>query len=334
MPVATKGSVKLVSMEELKRLGTQCFISNSYVFSLRPGLSVVKRAGGLHKFVGWKGSIFTDSGGFQMVREQFFQKIDDSGVTFRNPFDSALDHLSPEKAMLIQNSLGSDVAMCLDDVPAFGSSLARLSESVDRTFAWGKRCIDAHRNKKQLLFGICQGGTDAKMRQKSAELMNSLPFDGLALGGLAFGESMHLTEKMVKIDTRVLDASKTRYLMGVGTPQEMLFSVSLGVDCFDSAFPTQVGRHGTAFSRQGRMNISNAKFRFDLKPLDAHCSCVVCESHSRAYLHHLFRTGEENGQKYLSLHNVAFVHEMLSLSREAIDAGRFERFAKGFLKRK
>src|SRR3989338_25162 len=250
MPVATKGSVKLVSMEELRSIGIEAFISNSYVFSLRPGLDVVKKAGGLHKFVGWDRGIFTDSGGFQVIRPEFFQKIDDRGVTFRNPFDQALDVLTPEKAMVIQNRLKSDVAMCLDDMPLPGSSIARLTESMHRTFEWGKRCLDAHENKRQLLFGIAQGGTNAKLRKKSAELMNSLPFDGLALGGLAIGDPSHWVEKMVPIDTKEMDPEKMRYLMGVGTPEQLVMAVSLGVDCFDSAFPTQTGRHGLAFTRK------------------------------------------------------------------------------------
>ncbi|MDO8624803.1 MAG: tRNA guanosine(34) transglycosylase Tgt [Candidatus Diapherotrites archaeon] len=330
MPVATKGSVKLATMEELEAMGTRCFISNSYVFSLRPGLATIKKAGGIHRFVGWEHSIFTDSGGFQVLRPEFFRSINDREIVFRNPFDQKIDSLSPEKAMKIQSTLSSDVAMCLDDMPVYGSTPARLKESMQRTTAWAKRCLDAHANKKQLLFGICQGGTNPKLRRQSAAQIGALPFDGFAIGGLAIGESMQQVERMVSTATPFLPSEKPRYLMGVGTPSDMLSAISLGIDCFDSAFPTQIARHGSAFSHKGRLNISNAKFRFDLKPLDAECTCLVCESHSRAYVHHLFRTGEENGQKYLSLHNLAFLQDMLESAREAIGGGRFDSFAEKF----
>ncbi len=328
MPVATKGSVKLVSMDELGEMGIECFISNSYVFSLRPGLKTIQKAGGIHSFVGWDHSIFTDSGGFQISRPEFFVSISDQALVFRNPFDNAKDSLSPEKAMEIQSRLGSDVAMCLDDMPIFGSGLERLKESCERTFDWAKRCLASHSNKDQLLFGICQGGTNESLRKRSAEQIGSLDFDGFALGGLAIGESMKLTEKMVLAATPFLPIEAPRYLMGAGTPQELVKAVSLGVDCFDSAFPTHTGRHGLAFTSKGRINVANTSHRFDLSPLDPDCGCLVCESHSRAYLHHLFRTKEENGMKYLSYHNLFFLNSLMCRMREAIASDRLGSFAK------
>ncbi len=318
MPVATKGSVKLLTFEELSKMKTECVISNGYILSLRPGLDTIQKAGGLHKFVNWQGGIFTDSGGFQILRPEFFTRITDMEVEFRNPFDRRADFLSPEKSIMIQNRLGSDVAMCLDDVPTFGSDAARLQESVERTFAWAKRCKEAHSNKDQLLFGIAQGGTNEKLRKRSCEQIAGLDFDGFALGGLRIGEPAALTQKMVLISASLFEESKPRYLMGVGSPQDLFAAVESGVDCFDSAFPTQVARHGLAFSHLGRINISNSKHRFELKPLDSDCRCLVCESHSRAYLHHLVRTGEENGLKYLSYHNLFFIQSLVDEIRVSI----------------
>jgi queuine tRNA-ribosyltransferase len=333
MPVATKGSVKFVSMKELEKMGYRCFISNSFLLSIRPGLEVIRKMGGLHQFVGWKNGIFTDSGGFQILREDFLIKVTEEGVHFRNPFDQRKELLTPEKAIRIENGLGSDVAMCLDDVPAHGSSLARLKESQERTTRWAKRCLEAHANKKQLLFGICQGGTNEKLREKSALEISGMDFDGVALGGLCIGEEKKAMHKMSDISIRNFPSEKPRYLMGVGSPAELLESISKGVDIFDSAFPTQTARHGLAFSNNGNLNIRNAQFRNDSKPLDKECNCFVCQHYSRAYLHHLVRVKEENGLSYLSHHNLSFLAEFMEKTREAIEQDRLQALKKQLIRK-
>ncbi len=328
MPVATKGSVKYVSMEELEKMGYRCFISNAFLFSIRPGLEVIKKTKGIHNFVGWKHGIFTDSGGFQILREDFLIKVAEEGVHFRNPFDQKKELLTPEKAVQIQNALGSDVAMCLDDVPAYGSAIARLKESQERTTRWAQRCLKAHANKKQLLFGIAQGGTNEKLREKSSREIGSMNFEGVALGGLCLGEDKKIMHKMSDTSIRAFPPEKPRYLMGVGSPKELLESVSQGIDIFDSAFPTRTARHGLGFSKKGNLNLRNAEFRSDLKPLDSECACMVCQSFSRALLHHLVRTNEENGLRYLSFHNLFFLAELMKEVREAIQKNRLRALKK------
>lgn len=328
MPVATKGSVKYVSMQELGKMGYRCFISNAFLFSIRPGLNVIKKTKGIHNFVGWQHGIFTDSGGFQILREDFLPKATEEGVQFRNPFDQQKELLTPEKAIQIQNALGSDVAMCLDDVPAYGSSAARLKESQERTTRWAERCLKAHHNKKQLLFGICQGGTNEKLRKKSSQEIGSMNFDGLALGGLCLGEDKKIMHKMSDTSIREFPPEKPRYLMGVGSPKELLESISRGIDVFDSAFPTRTARHGMAFSKKGNLNLRNAEFRSDSKTVDSECNCFVCQSFSRAYLHHLVRVKEENGLRYLSHHNLFFLAGLMKEAREAIQKDRLRALKK------
>ncbi len=328
MPVATKGSVKYVSMQELEKMGYRCFISNAFLFSIRPGLKIIKKMKGIHNFVGWKHGIFTDSGGFQILREDFLPKTTEEGVQFQNPFDQQKELLTPEKAIRIQNELNSDVAMCLDDVPPYGSMVARLKESQERTTRWAERCLQAHQNKKQLLFGICQGGTNAKLREKSSREIGSMDFDGVALGGLCIGEDKKIMHKMSDIAIRNFPGKKPRYLMGVGSPKELLESISQGIDIFDSAFPTRTARHGMAFSKKGNLNVRNGSFRSDLKPLEKECNCFVCQSFSRAYLHHLVRTNEENGSRYLSFHNLFFLAELMREAGEAIQKDRLHALKK------
>ena len=326
MPVATKGAFKWISIQEIERAKIGCFIANAYVLSLRPGLEVIEKAGGLHKFMGWGKGIFTDSGGFQLLSDEFLIKIKETGIVFRNPFDKSRSFLSPEKCMEIQSALGSDVAMCLDDVPRLGSKIERLEESAERTFRWAKRCVDSHRSKKQLLFGISQGGASKRLRQKSTEQVASLPFDGIAIGGLCIGEGAGKMFEMVKLSNRIIPAEKPRYLMGVGSPRELLECISQGVDIFDSCFPTRTARHGLAFTSKGNINILKAGNRLDLGPIDKGCGCPVCEKHSRSYLHHLFRVKEENSKLLLSVHNTHFVSALINGAREAILGGEFAKF--------
>ncbi len=334
MPVATKAAFKWVPLETIRGAGIECFISNGYLLSLRPGLEVLKKAGGLHKFMNWNKGIFTDSGGFQLLSDDFLIKIKEQGVVFRNPFDKNRELLTPEGCMELQGIIGSDVAMCLDDVPRLGSKIKRLEESTERTFEWAKRCSESHQSKKQMLFGITQGGTSKRLRKKSSEQIASLPFDGVALGGLCIGEGPAKMHEMVSLSTKILPNEKARYLMGVGSPADLLECISLGVDIFDSCFPTRVARHGMAFTKKGNITITRGSFKFDFKPLDKDCSCPVCKEHSRAYLHHLAKVKEENAKLLLSTHNIYFVAELIKGARKAIEEGTFTKFRRQFRNQK
>lgn len=327
MPVATKGSVKLLSNEEVESTKTECMISNAFVLSLRPGLGVIEKHGGLHKFMNWKKGLFTDSGGFQVLSKEFCIGLSDEGVLFRNPFDGTKSLFTPQKAIEIQNKLGADVAMCLDDVPLHGVDGKRLKEAVERTTLWARQCKESHENKKQLLFGITQGGTNQKLREKSAKEIAGIGFDGIAVGGLCIGEEKNKMFVAVKESVKLIPQNTPRYLMGVGSAQELIKAVGLGVDVFDSCFPTRTARHGLAFSSQGNLNINNARFRIDLAPLDSDCACFVCQNHTRAYVHHLVKTKEENGLKYLSYHNVFFIQKLLKKIRQSIKENEAKAFA-------
>jgi queuine tRNA-ribosyltransferase len=332
MPVATKGSVKYLSNEEVAGIGISCLISNAFILHLKPGLDVIEKHGGLHEFMNWQKGIFTDSGGFQVLSSDFCLKLVEQGVWFRNPFDGKKMLFTPEKAIEIENLLGSDVAMCLDDVPLAGSCLNRLSDSVERTFAWAKRCKAAHKNRNQLLFGISQGGVEKKLRLKSTEQIVSLDFDGIALGGLCIGEPKQKMHETIKAALQKIPDEKSRYLMGVGSAREIIESVSMGIDIFDSCFPTRVARHGMAFAFEKNINIESSKYRLDLAPLEKKCNCFVCRDYSRSYLHHLYRSKEENALKYLSYHNLFFIQSLLSEIRTAIKEKSFkkEKFLKKF----
>jgi len=332
MPVATKAALKWISLQDAKAAGVECIISNSYILSLRPGAKVVEKASGLHKFMNWHNSIFTDSGGFQLISNDLFISLSDKGIVFRNPFDKCRDFLSPEKSMEIQQQLGADVAMCLDDMPRYGSNIARLEESAKRTFDWARHCIDSHRSKKQLLFGIAQGGTSKKLRQKSVEQISSLPFDGFALGGLAVGEPAKKMLEMVSLGAKLLPKENPRYLMGVGSPKELVECIALGVDAFDSCFPTRTARHGLAFTSKGNIDISKVRHKMDFRPLEEDCKCPACKKHSRAYIHHLFKVKEENAKTLLSLHNIYFIQKLVREARDAILKGRFAGFKKKLCK--
>jgi len=323
MPVATKAAVKLLSNREILETNTDCMICNSFILSMKPGVEVISKHGGLHKFMNWKKSLFTDSGGFQVLSKKFCLNLSEEGVTFRNPFTGKSMLFTPEKSMEIQTSLGIDVAMCLDDVPVAGSTETRVKEAVERTTRWAQRCFDAHNNKKQMLFGICQGGINEKLRKQSAEEISAIGFDGIAVGGLAIGEPVKGMFKAIETSLKIIPEEKPRYLMGVGSVKEMVKAIALGVDCFDSRFPTRTARHGRAFTSERNINIDSAQYKNDLKPLDKDCKCFVCQSYSKAYIHHLFRTKEENAGKYLGYHNIYFVQNTLAECREAIADGTF-----------
>ncbi len=332
MPVATKGTVKFMDFQELEKTGTECIISNSLLMYLRPGLGIVKKAGGLHKFYGWKKGIFTDSGGFQSLDCFFMQKASYKGAYFRSPFDGQTQLVTPEKAMDIQLGLGSDVAMCLDDVPKYDDSLQKARSKTLRTHGWAKRCKEYHdqHKKKQMLFGIAQGGMFKDLREKSISFMKSLDFDGYALGGLAIGEPLSRMHSLIKSSIPHFPEDKPRYLMGVGSPDDLLECISMGVDCFDSTFPTQNARHSTLLTWKGRLRIDRKEYSDDFRPVDSSCDCYVCRNYSRAYIQHLLRANEAVGKKLATYHNVYFVQELIRKSREAILENRFDSFRKRF----
>ncbi|MFH0715085.1 MAG: tRNA guanosine(34) transglycosylase Tgt [Candidatus Diapherotrites archaeon] len=330
MPVATKGVPKLVDCSELEEMGYCCFISNAFLLSLKPGVPIIEQHGGLHAFMDWKHSIFTDSGGFQVLNGKFAQKVVSEGVWMKSPFDGTQQLLTPEKAVSIQNQLDSDVAMCLDDVPHFGNSRAQFASSLKRTLSWAERCKAVHSNSHQLLFGISQGGTFSDLRKKGIEALLKLDFDGIALGGLCIGEGAALMEKTVKASMKYIPSSKPVYLMGVGSIDDILDSIALGVDIFDSAFPTRMARHGHVFTSRGDLRLDKKQYASDFSPLDEGCSCPACTRHTRAYLHHLLRVKEPTGLRLLSHHNLQFLEHAIERARQAIRSGEFASFRKSF----
>lgn len=330
MPIATKGTAKQISQDELKQIGSEAIIANAFVLCLKPGLDVIKKFNGIHKFMKWNKTIFTDSGGFQILSKSFLHKHNDKGVHFKNPFNGNKMFFSPEDIMQLQAEIGSDVAMALDFVPHYGKTEADIAEATRVTHLWAKRCANVERNKHQLVFGICQGGTFRYLREKSAKFINNLDFDGVALGGLGIGEGREKMFNAVKLSIRYIDKNKTRYLMGVGSPEDLIEAIDLGIDCFDSRFPTMNARHGGIFTHNGKINIEKAEFRDDEKPLDEDCRCYVCKRFSRAYIHHLYRTYEPIRDRYGNIHNLYFIHNLINECRKAIKNNEFSDLKKEF----
>ena len=333
MPVATKGAVKFVSHPQLvNELCVECMISNAFINYLKPGLGLIESAGGLHKFIGWDKSLFTDSGGFQLILDHFVHKVTNKGVFFKNPFDKSIELISPTKAIHIQNSLGSDVAMCLDHQPLFGKSRAAYLDSAIRTIEWGLECKKAHEenvnktNKHQLLFGIAQGGIHKDIRCKCALALHKIGFDAVALGGFGIGEAQRDMYAIIKEVKKILPKNNPTYVMGIGSPIEILNAVENGADMFDSAYPTRMARHGLIFTSEGPIKIDRAVHKNSFFPLDKNCNCFVCRNHSRAYLHHLFKTYEQKGLMLLSYHNTYFITNLMKEIRLSINENRFESF--------
>ncbi len=341
MPVATKLTVKHVSPMEIIEMGGQSIISNAYVLYLKPGLEIIKEAGGIHKLMNFPRNIFTDSGGFQMLKESFLIGIDDKTVRFKDPFSGRKHSLSPENVMQIEREIGSDVAMSLDHVPAVRSSKEKIAESVRRTGLWAERCkryMDDHDGKsiygkKQLLFGIAQGGLFKDLREKSAKQIEALNFDGIAIGGLRIGENRE--EMLQALDWQLdhFSKEKPKYLMGVGNPKDIIEAVARGVDCFDSIYPTQNARHCNLITSEGMIKIDKGKYAHDFRPLDPECDCYVCKNFSRAYLHHLARASEWTHHRYFSYHNVYWMVKFMERIRKAIKEGSFEELRKDINKK-
>jgi queuine tRNA-ribosyltransferase len=323
MPVGTKGTVKAIDPEELRALGARILLGNTYHLHFRPGDELVAELGGLHRFMGWDGPILTDSGGFQVFSlRDTIVRLDDEGVTFRSVYDGSAERFTPELAAEIQERLGSDIAMCLDVVPPVGTPRRELEEAVRRTTKWAERQRRLPRAPGRLLFGIAQGGTEPELRRRSVDEIVALDFDGHALGGLTVGEPRERTLEAVERFAPLLPAERPRYFMGIGDAPGLLEVIERGVDIFDCVLPTRLGRTGSALTPEGRLNLKNARFVRDERPLEEGCDCPACSRFSRAYLRHLVNQQELLGLRLLSLHNLRFLIRLTEAARAAIEQGR------------
>jgi len=323
MPVGTGGAVKGILPEQLARTGTAMVLANTYHLMLRPGIEVVERLGGLHRFMAWEGPILTDSGGYQVFSLSRLARIDDDGVEFASHFDGAKTYLNAELATQIQNRLGADIITCLDQCTAFRAQKPQLAEAVDRTIAWAGRCKKAHSNSQQQLFGIVQGGIDLDMRAYCAERLVAIGFDGYAIGGLGLGEGHQNLAATVGATTARLPENKPRYLMGLGTPHDIIAAVRAGVDMFDCVLPTRNGRNAFAFTRNGPLRLRNNAHRYASEPVEAGCECPCCRDFSRATIRHFFTVGEMLGPILLSLHNLTFYQRLMAEIRLKIRSNEF-----------
>lgn len=331
MPVGTAGTVKAMKPEEVRDMGAQIILGNTYHLYLRPGHEVVKAAGGLHKFMNWERAILTDSGGFQVFSLGAMRKISEEGVEFRSHIDGSKHMLSPEKSMEIQNALGSDIMMAFDECAPYPADRNYVKNSLERTTRWLKRCKEYHKNtEQQSLFGIMQGGMYKDLRKQSAEEIVELDLPGYAIGGLSVGEPKEIMYEVMDDCVDYLPADKPRYLMGVGSPDCIFEGVERGIDMFDCVLPTRIARHGMAMTSQGRVNIKNAKYERDFTPLDPNCDCYTCRNYSKAYLRHLFKSDEILSSMLMTTHNLHFLVNTMAGIRKAIEEDRFLEYKKEF----
>ena len=340
MNVGTQGAIKgAVDAHDLKEIGCQVELSNTYHLHLRPGDQVVKAMGGLHRFMDWDGPMLTDSGGFQVFSLSGLRKITEEGVTFASHIDGRRIFMGPEESMAIQSNLGSDIAMAFDECIENPSPREYVERSVDRTTRWLERCIAEHRrlnalpdcvNPSQMLFGINQGGTYGDIRQRHMEQIAQLDCDGFAIGGLAVGEPTQVMYEMIDIVEPCMPQEKPRYLMGVGTPSNIIEAVARGVDFFDCVMPARNARHGKLYTWEGTINIKNEKYKLDPRPIDPTCTCPACRSFSRAYLRHLLTSGEMLAMRLAVLHNLHFYNELMARIRQSLEEGTFEAFRSAY----
>lgn len=333
MPVGTLATVKTLSPEELKACGTGVILANTYHLSLRPGEEVVSQGGGLQKFMHYDGPMLTDSGGFQVFSLAEKRKITEEGVTFKNHLNGAKLFFSPEIAIGIQEKLGADIIMSLDECVHYPATYEYMKNSVDRTLRWAQRGKQAHIRTDQALFGIVQGGEFSSLRKYCAEELVKMDFPGYAIGGTSIGEPKDVMFKMIKDTTPYLPLDKPRYLMGVGSVDAILEGISDGVDMFDCVLPTRIARHGALMTSKGRINIRDKKYEFDFTPLDDECDCYCCKNYTRAYLRHLYKCDESFGKRLLSIHNIRFLIHLMEEARKAIKEDRFLEFKAEFLKK-
>jgi queuine tRNA-ribosyltransferase len=324
MPVGTQATVKALTPGDLRAAGVEVILANTYHLSLRPGHERIARLGGLHRFMGWDGPILTDSGGFQVFSLAHLGKVDDDGVTFASHLDGSMQRLTPERAIEIQEALGSDIAMAFDQLVDATLPAEDVAAAMDRTHRWAERCLTAHSRGDQALFGIVQGGIDADLRRASVAAIASMPFDGVAIGGLSVGESKEQMAATLDVVADALaDDPRVRYLMGVGSPPDFFTAVERGIDLFDCVLPTRVARTGQLWTSTGKLNMRNARFLDDAGAPDPDCGCETCRNHSRAYLAHLFRADELLAYRLSSLHNVTYTQDLMRRIRTALDDGSY-----------
>ena len=330
MPVGTYGAVKAVTPDEVAATGAQIVLGNTFHLWLRPGLEVIAAHGGLHGFMGWTGPILTDSGGFQVWSLTHLRKITEEGVRFASPLDGERLMLTPEKSMEIQRVLAADVVMIFDECTPYPATWDGARLSMELSLRWAERSKRAHEGNPNPLFGIVQGGMYEDLRRRSLAGLIDIGFDGYALGGLSVGEPKADMQRIIAHMAPALPAERPRYLMGVGTPQDIVYAVSQGIDLFDCVLPTRNARHGVLYTRSGVLRIKNARYRNDTAPLDPACDCYTCRNFSRAYLHHLFRSGESLAGRLNTLHNLHYYQSLMRELREAIEAGRLADYVAAF----
>ncbi|HTN73026.1 MAG TPA: tRNA guanosine(34) transglycosylase Tgt [Methylomirabilota bacterium] len=328
MPVGTQGTVKATLPRDLKELGCQILLANTYHLYLRPGAELIRDLGGLHRFMGWDGPILTDSGGYQVFSLGAMRKISEDGARFQSHLDGSTHLLTPEKVVEIQEALGSDIVMVLDECIAHDATRDYVQTSTERTVRWAERCLRARSSKNQLMFGIIQGGMHKDLRRWCVEAMARMSFDGFAVGGLGVGEGEDLLHSIGAFTVGLLPEDRPHYLMGVGRPEDIVNAVRAGFDMFDCVIPTRNARNGTLFTFQGKLSIKRAEFANDPRPAEETCGCYVCHNFSRAYLRHLYMAGEMLASQLNSLHNLYFYHRLMERCREAIREERFDSWAR------
>ena len=333
MPVGTQATVKTLSPEELKAMNSAVILSNTYHLWLRPGADIVEKAGGLHKFMNYDGPILTDSGGFQVFSLAKPKDISEEGVKFKSHLDGSNLFLTPEISIGVQNKLDSDIAMSFDECIPYPASYEYAKRSTERTLRWARRGKEVFNNERQSLFGIVQGGEYTDLREYSAKETVKIGFDGYSIGGTSVGEGKDVMYKMIEDGIRYLPEDKPRYLMGVGEPFDILEGVERGIDMFDCVLPTRIARHGNAFTRDGKMNIKNAKYKEDFTPIESDCDCYACRNYTRAYIRHLITSNETFGARLLSIHNIRFLIKLTEEIREAIKNDNFLEYKENFKRR-
>ncbi len=331
LPVGSQGAVKTLTPEEVKNIGVAMVLANTYHLYLRPGIPAIEKVGGLHKFMGWHDAILTDSGGYQIFSLASLRQVGDDGVVFRSHIDGSQHLITPELIIQFQESLGADIIMVLDECSAHDDSFEKVQRALARTHNWAERCQRVQKRNDQALYAIVQGGVFPELRQQSAEFLTSLEFAGYAIGGLSIGEPKEVTLAVTEQTAALLPEDKPRYLMGVGSPEDIIGSVARGIDIFDSALPTRVARNGALFTRLGRINIQNATYSQMEQPIDPECNCYTCRTFSAVYLHHLFNCRELLGYRLATIHNLAFISNLMGKIRGAILDGTFNSFKDSFL---
>jgi queuine tRNA-ribosyltransferase len=332
MPVGTQGTVKAVSSEDMEEMGIKIVLANTYHLYIRPGYRIVEKLGGLHRFMSWDGPILTDSGGFQVYSLSKLRTISEEGVTFQSHLDGSRHFIGPKEAMVIQQGLGADIIMAFDECAPYPADYEYVLNSVRLTSLWAKKCIEYKEGNNQALFGIVQGGMYPDLRERSAAELTQMNFDGYALGGLSVGEDRDSRERVIKETVEFLPADKPVYLMGVGKPEDIIESVTLGVDMFDCVLPTRNARNGTLFTRNGQLVIKNARYADDDRPIDENCDCYVCSHYSRAYLRHLFMAKELLAYRLNTIHNLYYYNRLMVDIRRAIQEERWEEYCQIFYK--